>query len=150
MDDVSRPSSGDGTVVSQEPQQTGPQSPKATIAKAEEQIDHIDNTLEAALKEHHGYISHRDENGKYIVEATGDDKRNPRNWPKWKRYGVVGLASFLNNMTTLCVSGYSTGTAGLTEEFGVSDEIGTLGLSLFILGLAIGEKCWEPQEHSWP
>ena len=34
---------------------------------------------------------------------------------------------------TICVSGYSTGTAEMQEKFGYGSEIWTLGLSLYIV-----------------
>lgn len=41
-------------------------------------------------------------------------------------------------MTCLCAGGYSSGVGQLVEEFGVSDEVGTVGLSMYILGFAVG------------
>jgi len=143
-----RGSSVDGTIVDTEAQSQAPDatpSPKDAIAKLDDpklehdQLEHSDPTLHQALTENNAYLHRRDEHGSYLIRATKDDKTNPRNWPNWKRYAVVGLAAWLNNMACLCVSGYSTGAEQLTEEFGVSAEIGTLGLSLFILGFALGE-----------
>jgi len=142
-----RGSSVDGTIVDTEAQSQAPDatpSPKDAIAKLDDpklehdQLEHSDPTLHQALTENNAYLHRRDEHGSYLIRATKDDKTNPRNWPNWKRYAVVGLAAWLNNMACLCVSGYSTGAEQLTEEFGVSAEIGTLGLSLFILGFALG------------
>lgn len=39
---------------------------------------------------------------------------------------------------TIGVSSYSTGTVLMDAEFGVSAEVGTVGLTTFILGFAFG------------
>lgn len=46
---------------------------------------------------------------------------------------ILSLSSFFQ--VTICVSGYSTGSAQIEEEFGVSAEVGTAGLTLFIVSL---------------
>jgi len=79
----------------------------------------------------------------YVVFAP-DDRDNPRNWNKGKKWYITCFASFLNVMTCLCAGGYSSGVTQLTEEFGVSSEVGTLGLSMYILGFAIGPMLLAP------
>jgi hypothetical protein len=66
------------------------------------------------------------------------DKDNPRNWSKAQKWYITCFASSLNVLTCLCAGGYSSGVGQLVEEFGVSDEVGTVGLSMYILGFAIG------------
>jgi len=61
------------------------------------------------------------------------DRDNPRDWAKAKKWYITCFASWLNVMTCLCAGGYSSGVGQLTSEFGVSDEVGTVGLSLYIL-----------------
>jgi hypothetical protein len=47
--------------------------------------------------------------------------------------GIVIFASFLNNLVTIGVSSYSTGTGLMDAEFNVSAETGTVGLTTFIV-----------------
>jgi hypothetical protein len=54
--------------------------------------------VEEALAETHAYIWKRDEHGNLLIRSTQGDPKNPRSWPNWKRYGVVGLACLLNNL----------------------------------------------------
>lgn len=68
----------------------------------------------------------------YIIFSP-NDRANPRNWPKWKKWYITCFASLLNILTCLCAGGYSSGVSQLTEEFHVSSEVGTLGLSMYIL-----------------
>lgn len=43
----------------------------------------------------------------FLIRSTANDPASPRSWTPLKRYGIVCLASFLNILVTLCVSGYS-------------------------------------------
>ncbi|GME28937.1 putative polyamine transporter [Neofusicoccum parvum] len=79
----------------------------------------------------------------YLTYAF-DDKENPRNFPKWKKWWITCFASMLNVLTCLCAGGYSSGQEDLEAEFSVSAEVGTLGLSMYILGFAIGPLMLAP------
>jgi hypothetical protein len=98
-----------------------------------EQLENSNPGLFQALEEAGVYFAYRDAEGSDIIRSTKEDKRNPRNYPKWKRYLIVGLASWLNNLVCLCVSGYSTGAGQIAEEFNVSAEVVTVGLSLYVV-----------------
>lgn len=54
--------------------------------------------VEELLRENAAYVWKKDERGNLLVRSTKLDKGNPRNWPNWKRYGIVILASTLNNL----------------------------------------------------
>ncbi|KAL0255068.1 hypothetical protein SLS55_009596 [Diplodia seriata] len=73
-----------------------------------------------------------------------NDKENPRNWPKWKKWYITCFVSMLNVFTCLCAGGYSSGQEELIAEFGVSAEVGTVGLSMYILGFAVGPLMLAP------
>lgn len=70
--------------------------PDAKTGKEHVQLERTNPDLYRALEKEHVYLTHRDEQGNYLVRSTKDDARNPRNWSNGKRYGVVGLASWLN------------------------------------------------------
>jgi multidrug resistance protein len=79
----------------------------------------------------------------YVTFAS-DDPTNPRNFPRWKKWYITCFICLLNVLTCLCAGGYSSGSEGIQEAFGVSAEIGTLGLSLYILGFALGPLVLAP------
>lgn len=79
-----------------------------------------------------------------IVHFESGDNLDPHQWPAWKRYGTVAFASWLNVLVCIGASGYSTGSTEIAEEFGVSDEVVTLGLSLYVLGFAFGPMLLAP------
>lgn len=108
----------------------------------------LSQEVERTLADNHAYVYRKDERGNLLIRSLKGDPTSPRSWPNWKRYGVVILASTLNNLVSrlslfstprltnqvcLCVSGYSTGVEQMQEEFGFSAEIGTLGLSLYVV-----------------
>jgi hypothetical protein len=82
--------------------------------------------------------AHPDETREIFITFSPSDKDNPRNWSKAQKWYITCFASSLNVLTCLCAGGYSSGVGQLVEEFGVSDEVGTVGLSMYILGFAIG------------
>jgi hypothetical protein len=56
-----------------------------------------------------------------------------------RMYSLYYICTILTDLLScLCAGGYSSGVEQLVDEFGVSSEIGTLGLSMYILGFAIG------------
>ncbi|CAO1623447.1 unnamed protein product [Sympodiomycopsis kandeliae] len=82
--------------------------------------------------------------GFHLVGFENGDPENPRNWSKAKKYFLVFFCSYLNVCVASQASAYSTGSSGIEEEFGVSSEVVTLGLSLYVLGFAIGPPIVAP------
>jgi len=80
----------------------------------------------------------------YVVRWETYDSWNPLQYSaarKWSITIITGLATFV---VAFCTSAYSSGGPGIKADFGVKDEEITLGLSLFILGFAIGPLVWAP------
>ncbi|MCJ1438899.1 Citrinin biosynthesis cluster MFS transporter mrr1 [Xylographa pallens] len=73
-----------------------------------------------------------------------DDPGNPMNWPLRKKILVTFTFSMTTFVITFSSSVFSTATQVTALEFGVSEEVMTLGTSLFVLGFAIGPLIWGP------
>ena len=73
-----------------------------------------------------------------VTWDTPNDPENPMNWSKQRKWLVVVAAS----MTTFCVSFsssiFSTAVSATAKEFQVGEEVMILGVSLYIVGFAIG------------
>lgn len=82
--------------------------------------------------------------GYVLVGFEDGDPENPRNWSKAKKYFIATFCSYLNVMVASQASAYSTGQTGVEETFGVGSEVATLGLSLYVLGFAIGPPIVAP------
>ncbi|KAM3520745.1 hypothetical protein NHJ13051_006687 [Beauveria bassiana] len=74
----------------------------------------------------------------YEVIFEEGDPENPKNWPLWYRGWTVAVASIGTWGTTLYSSSYTASTPGLAKEFGASTTIVTLGLTTYLIGLAVG------------
>ncbi|EKG12692.1 Major facilitator superfamily [Macrophomina phaseolina MS6] len=80
----------------------------------------------------------------YIVEWAPHDARNPQQWSKLYKWIVALTVAFATLAVSFCSSAYSGGLRGVMQTFGVSEEVATLGLSLFVLGFALGPLLWAP------
>ncbi|KAK6384273.1 hypothetical protein LTR65_009749 [Meristemomyces frigidus] len=88
--------------------------------------------------------AHPDDATPMFVTFALHDTDNPRNWPKWKKWYITCFASFLNVITCLCAGGYSSASSEIADAFSVSAEVATLGLSMYILGFALGPMILAP------
>ncbi|KAJ5223245.1 hypothetical protein N7468_007787 [Penicillium chermesinum] len=79
-----------------------------------------------------------------LITYGFNDRDNPRNWPKARKWYITCFVSLLNVVTTWCAGGISSGATGIQHEFGVSGEVTTLCLSLYVLGYAIGPVLLAP------
>lgn len=92
----------------------------------------------------HPYRGSGTEDSPYLVEFIPNDPRNPMTFPQWKKWFIT----FAVAMATLAVAFVSTAYSGtlpqIIEEFQCSQLVATLGISLFVLGFAIGPLLWAP------
>ncbi|KAK8075988.1 MFS general substrate transporter [Apiospora phragmitis] len=72
------------------------------------------------------------------------DPENPQNWPVGLKHLIAFQLCLLNFAVYIASSIYVPGEASLMAEFGVSDIVATLGLSLFTLGYGFGPMLWSP------
>lgn len=73
-----------------------------------------------------------------------NDPENPRNWPNWRKWSIVVSIVPIDLTVSWLASGFSPALTKFRDEFGVSSEVGTLGLSLYIFGLALGPMVTAP------
>ncbi|CAF1472609.1 unnamed protein product [Adineta steineri] len=80
----------------------------------------------------------------YIIDWLPNDPENPQTWNdmyKWFLTVFVGIATLA---VTFCSSAYVGELQGLQQEFNTSMEVFTLGITLFVLGFAVGPLIWAP------
>jgi multidrug resistance protein len=80
----------------------------------------------------------------YLVEFIHHDPRNPMTFPHWKKWGITIVMAIATLAVAFVSSAYSGGVRQILLEFNASQEVGTLGISLFVLGFAIGPLLWAP------
>ena len=79
-----------------------------------------------------------------LVTFPPGDPENPRNWPTWRKWSIVIAIAFIDLTVSFAASGFSPATKKFAKDFGVSSEVGTLGLSLCVLGFALGPMTLAP------
>ena len=83
-----------------------------------------------------------------LVDWYGpDDPENPMNWSRAKRFFVTFEIVLLTFSVYIGSAIYTPGIPGVTETFGVSRVAATLGLTLFVLGYAVGPMLWSPMSE---
>ncbi|KAF7948368.1 uncharacterized protein EAE97_003779 [Botrytis byssoidea] len=80
----------------------------------------------------------------YVVEYIPGDRRNPMNFTMLKKWTITLLLAFATLAVSFVSSAYTGGVEQIIKGFNVSTEVVTLGVSLFVLGFAIGPLMWAP------
>ncbi|TID21352.1 major facilitator superfamily transporter [Venturia nashicola] len=81
----------------------------------------------------------------YVVEFDGDDDPlHAQNWPLRKKILTAGMLGWTTFLAAFGSSIFSAATSSVAKVFGVSTEVGTLGVSLYVLGFAFGPLVWAP------
>ncbi|KAI1087739.1 benomyl/methotrexate resistance protein [Rostrohypoxylon terebratum] len=84
----------------------------------------------------------------YLVQWYGpDDPENPQNWTERWKLLVASLMCILNFSFYIASSIYVPGIPSIMEEFGSSEIVATLGLSLFTIGYGLGPMLWSPMSE---
>ncbi|KAJ5863555.1 uncharacterized protein N7529_005471 [Penicillium soppii] len=90
------------------------------------------------------YVGSGTEEDPFVVEWIRNDPRNPMEFDtrlKWVYTVIVAFATF---SVSLASSAYAGSIGEVLKEFAVSEEVATLGVSLFVLGFAVGPLLWAP------
>lgn len=78
-----------------------------------------------------------------VIFEDGDPE-NPKNWPLWYRTWILVVVAFTCWVVVLYSTSYTSSTPGLVKEFGSSTTITTLGMTMYLLGLATGSLIVAP------
>ncbi|QSZ30605.1 hypothetical protein DSL72_000162 [Monilinia vaccinii-corymbosi] len=92
----------------------------------------------------HPYKGSGTEQDPYVVEYIPNDRRNPLNFTKLKKWTITLLLAWATLAVAFASSAYTGGVYHILKTFNVSTEVVTLGISLFVLGFAIGPLLWGP------
>ncbi|KAJ9604821.1 MFS siderochrome iron transporter 1 [Cladophialophora chaetospira] len=90
------------------------------------------------------YKGNGTEDDPYVVEFIPHDPRNPMNFPEWKKWCLTLTVAFATLAVAFVSTAYTASITQIIEEFHCSQEVATLGVSLFVLGFAIGPLLWAP------
>ncbi|BDD61895.1 hypothetical protein MAP00_006915 [Monascus purpureus] len=88
------------------------------------------------------------EREEYVVEFAGpDDPLHPQNWTPKKKLATSVMLAWTTFNSSFTSSIFSTAISVISPEFHVNAEVGTLGLSLYVLGFATGPILWAPMSE---
>jgi len=73
-----------------------------------------------------------------------DDAENPHNWSNTKRALLATLICLYTFVVYTTSAIYTSSVPGIMEQFGVSNLLATLGLSLYVLGYGTGPLIFSP------
>lgn len=90
------------------------------------------------------YPGHGTEDSPYAVDFTPCDPYNPQQWTQTKKWCMTILTAVSTLAVAFVSSAFSGGLAYIIAEFKVSQELSILGLSLFVVGFAVGPLLWAP------
>lgn len=77
-------------------------------------------------------------------EIDFDDGENPHDWSLFYRGVIIGIMSFGTTTVVLYSTSYTSAIPGLVKTFGITDQIGILGVTTYLLGLAAGSLVLAP------
>ncbi len=103
-----------------------------------------DHALLTTAVLHFTYRGSGTEQDPYLVEFIPHDPRNPMVFPTWKKWAITIIMAIATLAIAFVSAAYSGGIRDILMEFKAGQEVGTLGISLFVLGFAIGPLLWAP------
>ncbi|RSL63394.1 hypothetical protein CEP54_005214 [Fusarium duplospermum] len=80
----------------------------------------------------------------YLVDFLPNDPRNAMNFSQTKKWAITILQAIATLAVAFVSTAYSGGLTDILMDFGVSTEVVILGISMFVLGFAIGPLFWAP------
>lgn len=86
----------------------------------------------------------------FEVDFEVDDPTDPRNWPMWYKALTIFAISYGTLIVVLYSTSYTATIAAMNEEFNLSDDaITTLGVTTYLMGLAVGSLVLAPISETY-
>lgn len=80
----------------------------------------------------------------FVVTWIPEDAGNPMNWGKGMKWTITMIVALECFVTAFCSSAFSGALRELVIHFHASVTLVTAGISLFVLGFAVGPLIWAP------
>ncbi|KAF5672304.1 putative mfs-multidrug-resistance transporter [Fusarium heterosporum] len=90
------------------------------------------------------YLGNGTRESPYLINFIPDDPQNAMLFPRWKKWAFTTLQALATLAMTFASSAYSGGIKQVMHSFNISQEVATLGISLYVLGFAFGPLVWAP------
>lgn len=96
------------------------------------------------IEKNHVYDGKGTEQDPFLVEFHDGDPENPMNWGQRRKWFIACIVTLSVFVVTFTSSAYSESSVELLKEFNVSTEVFVTGVSVYVLGFAIGPALWAP------
>lgn len=80
----------------------------------------------------------------YEIDFADDEQGNPQNWPLWYKGVILAVMSYSTTSVVLFSTSYTSAIPGMIKAFGISDSEGILGVTTYLLGMAVGSVILAP------
>ncbi|KAA1471222.1 MFS general substrate transporter [Dentipellis sp. KUC8613] len=80
----------------------------------------------------------------YVVEWDIGDPENPYNWPSKRKWLITSQLALGTFTVSFASSSYSGGISFLRQDIPMSEEVAVLGISLYVIGFALGPLLFAP------
>ncbi|PVH73714.1 MFS general substrate transporter [Cadophora sp. DSE1049] len=105
-------------------------------------------TKETASGEMDAGVTTPDGKGDYkLVTFLPNDPANPKNWSKAYKWYITMIVALTCFVVAFASSVVTADIVGVTEEFGVSEEVALLSITLFVVGFGIGPMVFAPMSE---
>ncbi|RFU79926.1 hypothetical protein TARUN_2269 [Trichoderma arundinaceum] len=92
----------------------------------------------------HNYSGQGTAEAPYLVEFIPGDRWNPMTYKDSFKWVITLIQASATLSVSFASSAYSGGIKEIIEEFNISTEVAILGVSLFVVGFAVGPLLWAP------
>lgn len=92
----------------------------------------------------HPYVGAGTIESPYLVEFLPNDHRNALTFSQFRKWSITLLQAIATLAVAFVSTAYSGGVPEILAEFNISTDVATLGISMFVLGFAIGPLLWAP------
>ncbi|KAI5465731.1 major facilitator superfamily domain-containing protein [Mariannaea sp. PMI_226] len=92
----------------------------------------------------HKYAGEGTPESPYVVDFLPNDPRNAMNFSNTKKWIITVLQAIATLAVAFVSTAYSGGLTSILMDFRVSTEVVILGISMFVLGFAVGPLVWAP------
>lgn len=100
--------------------------------------------MDAEKFSEHNYAGAGTESNPFLVKLLPNDSQDALTFAPSKKWMITILQAVATLAVTFVTSAYTGGMGEIIHAFKVSQEVATLGMSLFILGFAVGPLLWAP------
>ncbi|CAF3457713.1 unnamed protein product, partial [Fusarium graminearum] len=109
----------------------------------------FDNTRIDQAVENHQYPGCGTFEDPFVVNWIPDDTGNPLNWDKWLKWAITMVSAATCFAVAFSSSAYTGTIMQLMIHFQASQTLVTAGVSLYVLGFAVGPLLWAPLCEIW-